>query len=385
MGAIPFALPDITQLEIDAVTKALSSGWLTGGQVVIDFEKGFAERVGAKHAVALNSATAAALLILDSLGVGPDDEVIVPAYTFSGPAMMAHRLGAKVVFADCLPGSYQVDYLSVNELITPKTKVIMPTHFGGPSCDMDSLLATADLYQIDVVDDAAHAFPTKDSAGRWVGSQGARATFFSFYATKCLTTGEGGMIVTDDDELAMKCRRLRTHGFNRTVHDRYTNPQASWVYDIASPGWKANMTDLSASLGLAQLERTDSMWLSRVTIASRYKQAFADTPGVKMQPFDHGSAHHLFPIQVPADRRDAFIEAMRDKGVHCSVHFIPLHKHSFWQAYLGDEQPRLPHAEAMFAGTVSLPIYSSLAIDQVSRIIDAVQTTAKEMFECLPA
>jgi len=261
VDVLPFALPDISQAEIDGVTECLKAGWLTAGRKVKQFEEELARFVGAKHAIAWSSATNAAHLIFDALKINDKCEVIVPAYTFSGPAMMAHRLGAKIVLADCLPGSYQIDPDHVEELITPATALVVPTHFAGQACDMKRLKSICDKQGVLLVDDAAHAFPTVDgSTGRIVGNgKDSMATFFSFYATKTLTTGEGGMITTDSDALADAIRNLRTHGFNRDIADRYTNSQTGWRYDIAAPGWKANMTDVAASLGLVQLHRALEM------------------------------------------------------------------------------------------------------------------------------
>lgn len=367
MDQIPFALPDITEAEVEAVARCMRSGWLTSGKVVVDFEEAFARCVGAKHAIAVNSATTAALLILDSLGVGPGDEVIVPAYTFSGPAMMAHHLGATLKFADCLPSSYQIDPASVRNLMSPRTKVVMPTHFAGQACDMAALRMLCNGYGVVLVDDAAHAFPASYPDGSAVGSDGyARATFFSFYATKCLTTGEGGMITTADDVLAERLRRLRLHGFDRAVYDRYTNPATGWRYNISFPGWKANMTDLAAAMGLAQLERTPDMWRRRRRIASSYMEALSGVVGTPQA--DGSSAWHLFPIRV--EGRDEFIAAMAARGVQCSVHFIPLPLHSFWGSRVGC--PNLPNAMDAYAHEVSLPIFSAMTDEQVDRVIAAV-------------
>lgn len=281
---IPFALPDIGPAEIAAVTACLESGWVTSGPNVKEFERRFADYVGAKHAIAVNSATMGALLILDALGVGPGSEVIVPAYTFSGPAMMAHKLGAKVLLADCLPGSYQIDPADVERKLTDDTLVVMPTHFAGASCDMNSLAEICGGIGVHLIDDAAHAFPTFDYAeNRMVGNgQPSKATFFSFYATKCLTTGEGGMVTTNDTALADRIRALRLHGINRAVHDRYTNLKTGWRYDIAAPGWKANMTDTAAAMGIVQLERTPEMRTARSIIATLYHERLGLLAGIEL-------------------------------------------------------------------------------------------------------
>ena len=275
MDVLPFALPDISRAEVAAVIECLESGWLTSGRKVAGVRGGVCPHTSsAGHAIAVNSATAGALLTLDALGVGPGTEVIVPAMTFSGPAMMAHRLGAKVVLADCEPETRTRSASRTSpEKITPQTKVVMPTHFGGASCSTAALSELCYQHGIKLVDDAAHAFPTIDrDTLNMVGiGRDTHATFFSFYATKCITTGEGGMVTTNNDELADKIKRLRLHGFNRTIFDRYTNVKTGWKYDIAAPGWKANMTDIAAAMGLAQLARADDMLIRRQQIAQLYR------------------------------------------------------------------------------------------------------------------
>ena len=373
MHNLPFALPDIGQDEIDGVEECLRSGWLTSGAKVRQFEEAFAKRVGATHAISCSSATIAALLILDALGVDDKAEVIVPAYTFSGPAMMAHRLGARVVLADCKPGSYQIDPAHVEQLITPFTRVVMPTHFAGHACDMKRLKRICDENGVLLVDDAAHAFPTLDaSTNNIVGSgRDAIATFFSFYATKTITTGEGGMITTNDDALAEGIRRLRLHGFNREIFDRYTNPGTGWRYDIACAGWKANMTDIAAAIGLGQLRRAMEMRTRRAEIAGFYERHLSGLDGLDLPEMDRGSAWHLFPIQVR--NRDRFVADMARQGVQCSVHFIPLHHHSEWQRITGLTPGELPDADDMFAGEVSLPIYSTMTEMDCHRVNHAVR------------
>ncbi|MBY0559995.1 aminotransferase class I/II-fold pyridoxal phosphate-dependent enzyme [Hyphomicrobium sp.] len=231
--SLPFARPDIGDDEVEAVVECMKSGWLTSGSKVQEFEAKFAAFTGAKHAIAVSSATVGALLILDALGIGLGDEVIVPAMTFSGPAMMAHRLGANVVLADCLPGSHQLDPADVARKITPRTKVVMPTHFAGEACDLEALQSLCATHGVLLIDDAAHALPTVDKSGDRVGSGASSlATFFSFYATKTLTTGDGGMITTNEDWLAERIRPLRSHGMSRPVFDRYSRLGASWQYDI---------------------------------------------------------------------------------------------------------------------------------------------------------
>lgn len=374
--SLPFARPDIGDDEVEAVVECMKSGWLTSGSKVQEFEAKFAAFTGAKHAIAVSSATVGALLILDALGIGLGDEVIVPAMTFSGPAMMAHRLGANVVLADCLPGSHQLDPADVARKITPRTKVVMPTHFAGEACDLEALQSLCATHGVLLIDDAAHALPTVDKSGDRVGSGASSlATFFSFYATKTLTTGDGGMITTNEDWLAERIRPLRSHGMSRPVFDRYSRLGASWQYDIELPGWKANMTDVEAAMGLVQLKRQHEMADRRRYIAQSYAEAFegldVTTPNV-----DENHAAHLYVIRLNRTRRGraCFIATMAELGVQCSVHFIPLHMHTFWRAHTGLAPADLPNTLAIFEQSVSLPIFSTMTDADVELVVRAVKT-----------
>jgi dTDP-4-amino-4,6-dideoxygalactose transaminase len=376
MDDLPFAVPDIGEMEIEAVATCLRSGWLTTGKRCSEFEQMFSAFIGVEHAVAVSSATNAALLVMEAIGVDRDWEVLVPAYTFSGPAMMAHKLGAKVTFVDVGPGSYQMDPQALRAALRHRHgrhRLVMPTHFAGQSCDMASIVSLARQEGCWIVDDAAHALPTWDERGQIVGDQGADATFYSFYATKTLTSGEGGMIVTRDDKIAAKVRSLRSHGFSRQVFDRYTSLDTGWFYDVASGGWKANLTDVAASIGIVQLSRLEEMTAKRRDLAASYISGLSEEDGIELPEFDHRQAWHLFPIQVQGDR-DAFIGEMKRQGVHCSVHFIPLHLHTFWKSIVHQPSGTLWNTERMFAGEVSLPLYSKMTALDAQRVIGAVKT-----------
>jgi dTDP-4-amino-4,6-dideoxygalactose transaminase len=381
MNELPFAVPDIGEMEIEAVATCLRSGWLTTGKRCSQFEQMFSAFIGVKHAVAVNSATNAALLVMEAIAVDRDWEVLVPAYTFSGPAMMAHKLGATVTFVDVGPGAYQMDPHALRIALGDKRgrqRLVMPTHFAGQSCDMASIVSLARQEGCWIVDDAAHALPTWDEHGRIVGDQGADATFYSFYATKTLTCGEGGMIVTHDDKIAAKVRSLRSHGFSRQVFDRYTSLDTGWFYDVASGGWKANLTDLAASIGIVQLQRLEEMTAKRRDLAATYTAGLSKEEEIELPEFDHRQAWHLFPIQVHGDR-GAFISEMKRQGVHCSVHFIPLHFHSFWKSIIHQSEGTLWNTERMFAGEVSLPLYSKMTHLDAQRVVEAVKTANRAM------
>jgi dTDP-4-amino-4,6-dideoxygalactose transaminase len=365
MNMLPFALPDIGQGEIDEVVRCLRGGWLTTGAKALHFENAFADFLGARHALAVSSATIASLLALAALGVGSGDEVVVPTWTFSGPAMMARHLGARVVLCDVDRGSFNMTPETLAAVMTTRTKVVMPTHFAGRPAPTAALRAIAVQAGAALVDDAAHAFPASDGS-HWVGKQGARATFFSFYATKTLTNGEGGMIVTDDDALAEKLRPLRLHGMDHEAVDRHTNPANGWRYDIVAPGWKANLPDVLAAIGIAQLRRALALREARASIAAIY---FRELRSVLIGPRPcAGHAWHLFPVLVPD--RDRFIAAMAERGAQCSVHFVPLHRHSFWAEETAGQGP-FPNADWLHEHEVSLPIYSRMTEAEVYRVVQA--------------
>ena len=372
---VSFARPDIGEAEIAAVVECLRSGWLTAGRRVAAFEARFAEQVGARHAVSFNSATAAALVLMEVLGVAAGSEVIVPTWTFSGPAMMAHKLGARVVLADVEEASFNLSARTTAPLLNDRTAVVMPTHFAGLSCDMTGLAELCATAGIDLLDDAAHAFPSQAADGRRVGSQGAAATFFSFYATKPLTTGEGGMVVTDSIDLDRRLRARRCHGLSRDAWQRgHGQTRDSWSYEVVEPGWKANMTDLDAALGLVQLARSAALLAARERVAAGYHAAFAaaEAAGRLVRPSPQaGQSHHLYPLRVMGDRDD-FIRGMAALGIDCSVHFIPLHKHRFWRDAAVNGRADFPVADLLHGQEVSLPIASWMTEADIDRVIHAV-------------
>ena len=376
--AVPFAQPSISQLEIDAVTECLCSGWLTSGEKVQQFEREFAAFIGAKHAVGCSSATMAALLIFEAINLRPGDEVVVPAWTFSGPAMMAHKLGAKVVLCDVDPGTLNMTPETLRRVLTPRTRVVMPTHFAGRSCPMSGLAKVAASHGVWLIDDAAHALPTRDRNGAFVGAQGAHATFFSFYATKTLTTGDGGMVTTDNAQLADRIRHFRSHGMSQDVADRYTNPTTGWHYDIVVGGWKASMTDIAAAMGIAQLRRQHVLLQARQNIAARYHEGLRSLGNSLALPEAvAGHSWHLYAIRLkPTLRVDVFIPRMATHGVQCSVHFIPLNQHAFWAEHAAD--PTLcPEATKMHGRVVSLPIYPGMTAQQIDQVIAAVRASVE--------
>ncbi|OIR61509.1 UDP-4-amino-4,6-dideoxy-N-acetyl-beta-L-altrosamine transaminase [Bacillus sp. FMQ74] len=378
---LPYSLPLIGKEEIQEVTETLESGWLSKGPKVQQFEKEFAAFVGAKHAVAVNSCTAALFLALKAKGIGPGDEVITSPLTFSSTANTIIHTGATPVFADIDENTLNIDPVKLEAAVTPRTKAVVPVHFGGQSCDMDAILAIAQNHGLFVLEDAAHAVYTTYKQ-RMIGSIGD-ATAFSFYATKNLATGEGGMLTTDDEELADKIRVLSLHGMSKAAWNRYSS-NGSWYYEVESPGYKMNMFDLQAALGLHQLKRLDNMQKRREEIAGRYQAAFQQIPGL-ITPFVHDDgrhAWHLYVLQVDEKKagvtRGEMITALKDKyNIGTSVHFIPVHIHPYYQKQFGFKESDFPNAMNYYKRTLSLPLYPSMSDDDVHDVIEAVRDIVK--------
>lgn len=378
---LPYSLPLIGKEEIQEVTETLESGWLSKGPKVQQFEKEFAAFVGAKHAVAVNSCTAALFLALKAKGIGPGDEVITSPLTFSSTANTIIHTGATPVFVDIDENTLNIDPVKLEAAVTPRTKAVVPVHFGGQSCDMDAILAVAQNHGLFVLEDAAHAVYTTYKQ-RMIGSIGD-ATAFSFYATKNLATGEGGMLTTDDEELADKIRVLSLHGMSKAAWNRYSS-NGSWYYEVESPGYKMNMFDLQAALGLHQLKRLDDMQKRREEIAGRYQTAFQQIPGL-ITPFVHDDgrhAWHLYVLQVDEKKagvtRSEMITALKDEyNIGTSVHFIPVHIHPYYQKQFGYKEADFPNAMNYYKRTLSLPLYPSMSDDDVDDVIEAVRDIVK--------
>jgi dTDP-4-amino-4,6-dideoxygalactose transaminase len=382
---LPYALPSITEQEIEAVIQTLRSNWITTGPKVRQFEEEFARYVGARHALAVNSGTAALHLILAALDIGPGDEVIVPTMTFCSSAHVVSQLGARPVVVD-VDFNSMISIEAVRRAITWKTKAIMPVHYGGQACDMDELLEIARQNGLAVVEDAAHAVGC-EYRGAKIGTHGCGVAF-SFYATKNLTTGEGGMITTNDEKLVKRMRILSLHGMSRDAWDRYTS-HGSWYYEVVEAGFKYNMMDLQAAIGIPQLHRLDSLNTRRRAIAAQYDEAFADLPELRLPEAlpNRNHVYHLYPIRVSnlTIDRAGFINALKRRKIGTSVHFIPLHRHPHFQHRYGYRPCDFPIAEEIYAGLVSLPLYPSMTDQDVSDVIAAVRSIVEEHRGTTPA
>ena len=380
-GFIPVALPDLTDAEIDAVTAVLRSGWITTGPKAKEFETRFGKAVSAAGCVAVNSCTAALHLALEAVGVRAGDEVIVPTLTFAATAEVVRYLGATPVLVDVRPSDHNVDPAAVERAFTARTRAIVPVHFGGVPADMDELRELARPRGLALVADAAHAFPCV-YRGRNVGTL-ADVTCFSFYATKTLTTGEGGAAVTDRADWADRMRIMALHGISRDAWKRYT-AEGNWYYEILAPGFKYNLTDIAAAIGLVQLSRAEQMRARRAEIAARYDQAFSRLAGLERLtcPPDRSSAHHLYVVKlVPAALRidrNAFVDQLRLRDIGASVHFIPLHVHPYYRDAFGYRPESLPVAYDLYQRSLSLPLYSAMSDAQVERVVETVSALVHE-------
>jgi dTDP-4-amino-4,6-dideoxygalactose transaminase len=375
---LPFALPDIGEEEIAEVLDSLRSGWLTTGPKTKRFEEEFAAFIGGKtEAIAVNSATAGLHLALEAVGIDPGDEVITTPYTFTATAEVVRYLGADPVFVDIDPATFNIDPDRIEAAITPRTKAIVPVHIAGLACEMERILAIARKHGLKVVEDAAHALPSTVN-GSLIGSLDSDATVYSFYATKTITTGEGGMVVTRDPEVAKRCRVMRLHGISRDAFDRYTSKKPSWHYEVVAPGCKYNMTDLAASIGIHQLNKARVFQEKREVMAARYDSAFAGLPVVLPPKAPIGDTHawHLYVIRLTENApvcRDRFIELMAEKGIGCSVHFIPLHLHPYWRDRYSLEPGHFPCALRNYQTAVSLPLFTKMTAEDQQRVITAVK------------
>jgi dTDP-4-amino-4,6-dideoxygalactose transaminase len=372
---LPYHLPSIGPAEIDAVVQTLESGWLTTGPRTKQFESDFAAMVGADHAIAVNSCTAALHLALDAAGVSRGDEVVVPTMTFAATAEVVVYFGATPVLVDCQRETCNVDPEAIERALTPRTRAIVPVHYAGQPCDMGEIMALGRRTGVMVVEDAAHALPAS-YRGTPIGRIGD-ITCFSFYATKTLSTGEGGMITTNDAAAADRMRLMSLHGISKDAWKRYT-AEGSWYYEILQPGFKYNLTDIAAALGLAQLKRQAEFLTARQRIAQRYDDAFARYDEIRCptRRADREHAWHLYAIELDVERltlsRGEFIEAMRAEGIGTSVHFIPLHLHPYYRERFNYRDSDFPNAFAAYQHRVSLPIYPAMTDDDVQDVIRSV-------------
>jgi perosamine synthetase len=370
-----FHKPFISEEEINEIVDTVRSGWLSMGPKTIKFEDAFNSYIGCKKSLAVSSWTAAGHLALEAYELKAGDEVIVPTMTFPATAEIVCYFGAKPVIVDVEESTLNISLSEIEKALTSKTRAIIPVHYGGQPCDMDEILDFAKKHNLKVIEDAAHSLPATYK-GKKIGTI-SDVTCFSFYATKTLSTGEGGMICTNDETLAERCKIMRLHGINRDAWKRYTE-SGSWYYEVVAPGYKYNFTDLQASLGLPQLKKVDMMWHSRQSIAARYTQALKDNKYIRLHGIknDRESSWHLFPIRLNLEtltiNRAQLIDEMRKNNIGVGVHFMPVHQHVYYKETFNLEDKDFPVSSSVFPTLVSLPIYPGMSIEHVDRVIDVL-------------
>lgn len=376
-----FHRPFISEEEVDEIVDTVRSGWLSMGPKTIKFEEDFNSYIGSKRSIAVSSWTAAGHLTLEAYGLNPGDEVIVPDMTFPATAEIVCYFKAKPVIVDVDKDTLNISLKEIEKHITPKTKVIIPVHYGGQPCDMDEILELAKHYNLKVFEDAAHSLPASYK-GKRVGTI-SEVTCFSFYATKTLSTGEGGMVCTNSEEIAERVKTMRLHGINRDAWKRYSE-NGSWYYEVVAPGYKYNFTDLQASLGIPQLKKVDAMWESRKHIAKIYTEALRDNEFIELHTVkdDRESSWHLYPIRLKLDmikiNRARFIEEMKKLNIGVGVHFMPVHQHLYYKDTFNLDDKDYPVSSSIFPRLISLPIYPGMTVLHVERVIDVLTSLLKK-------
>ena len=395
---VPFSRPSIGKEEENAVLAVMRSGWLTTGKTAAAFEQEFSQflskpvpggtqscctiNTAAPICLAVNSNTSGMLLAMDACGIGPGTAVITTPYTFVSTAMCARHLGADVFFADIEKDSYSIDPAAVEEILKnhteSKIKAVVPVHIAGNVCKMKELCSIAQKYGIRVIEDAAHSFPSRTGLG-YAGTLGDVGVF-SFYATKTITTAEGGMVCTKDQKLARHMEVMRMNGMDRTAWDRYTSPRASWEYDIIAAGYKFNMPDILAAIGREQLKKADLFYEKRKHIVDVYNKAFAGLDFVQPPPDDEGNAWHLYLLRIIPEKlsidRDAFARELQKQGIGISVHFIPLFHFTYWKRLYPEFTPdRFPNAERQYSTTITIPLWPDMTEKMAGQVIEAVIQT----------
>ncbi len=377
---VPFFKPSFGSEEENAVLSVLKSGWLTTGKEALAFEKEFAERIGTTYALAVNSNTSGMILAMEACGVCSGKAVITTPYTFVSTATSARHLGADVYFADIEKDTYSIDPESIEKILASdkgkKVVAIVPVHIAGNVCNMEAICALAKKYNVKVIEDCAHSFPSPTKNG-YAGALGDIGVF-SFYVTKTITTGEGGMVTTNDQALAKRMTVMRMHGMDRTTWDRYTSPRASWEYDIIAPGFKFNLPDILAALGRIQLKRADEFDQKRKVHAAYYNKAFSTLDYVTLPPDSEGNSWHLYPLRLNLEKldcdRNTFAQELQAMGIGISMHFIPLFHFTYWtQLYPDFTKEAFPNAEKQYVRTISLPLWPDMTQAMCDQVIQAVK------------
>lgn len=377
---VPFFKPSFTKEEEDAVVRVIRSGWLTTGKEALAFEKEFAKRINVPYALAVNSNTSGMILAMEACGLKPGKAVITTPYTFVSTATSARHLGGDIYFADIEKDTYSIDPSSVEKILkSGKGKnvvAIVPVHVGGNVCNMKALKTLAKKYNVKIIEDCAHSFPSETALG-YAGAIGDVGVF-SFYVTKTITTGEGGMVTTKDEALAKRMTVMRMHGMDRTTWDRYTSPRASWEYDIIDAGFKFNMPDILAAIGRVQLTKADVFDTKRKHTVELYNNAFKNLDFIKLPPTSEGNAWHLYLMRLDLTKldcdRNTFAKELQGMGVGISMHFIPLFHFTYWKKLYTDfTAEKFPNAEEKYAETISLPLWPDMTEQDADFVIKCVK------------
>lgn len=366
---LPLCKPMIGEEEVTAAAETLRSGWITTGKAVAEFEEAVKRYTGASHAIGLTSCTGGLHIALAALDIGPGDEVIVPTYTFAACAHVVAWLGAKPVLVDVERATFNIDPEAIEAAITPKTRAIMPVHFAGHACDLDRIHAIAKQHKLRVVEDAAHAIGTTYK-GQQIATH-SDAAIYSFYATKTITTAEGGMLVTDDEQLAKRCRRLSYFGVDKDAYNRYTE-KGTWYYEIIELGHKYNMDNIHGAIGCEQMRKLDAFIEKRRALATTYHELLSTIDGVQVPREQDYTRHtyHLYPLLLPRGcERQSVVEALREARIGTSVHYIPLHLHPYYQKTYGYAKGDFPVAEELYERELSLPLYPGMDEEDVRYVV----------------
>lgn len=383
---IKFSQASIGKEEEEAVLRVLRSGWLTTGKETFAFEEEFANKIGAKHTLAVNSATSGLMLAYNALGIGTGDKILTTPYTFASTALAARHLGAEIVYADIEKDSYNIDPAAIEKALKEdknhQIKAIVPVHIAGNVCRMQEINQIAQKYGVKVVEDAAHAFPSKTKDG-FAGNLGDIGVF-SFYVTKTITTAEGGMIATNNPEYAEKMRVNRLHGINRPIWDRYTSDKASWEYDVVDEGYKCNLPDILSAIGREQLKKADLLFEKRKKIVCRFNQAFKEYDFLTLPPDGDGNAWHLYLLRINQSKlninRNQFGAELQEAGLGISMHFIPHYRFTYFKNRYGLKPEDFANAEKQYQATITLPLWPDMNDEQVEQVINAVIQTGKQHY-----
>lgn len=385
INAVPFSRPAIGKEEKKAVLKVLNSHWLTTGKEALSFEEEFRSLVGTEHALAVNSATSGLHLAYEACGIKEGTKILTSPYTFASTASPAIHLGADLLYCDIEKNSYNIDPEKIEDCLkkdSKKTiKAIVPIHIAGNPCNMKDILYLAKKYNVFVIEDAAHAFPSKTKEG-WLGAVGDIGVY-SFYATKTITTAEGGMVVTNNEDLAKRMKTMRLHGIDRPVWDRYSSAKGSWQYDVIDAGYKYNLPDILASIGRVQLQKAFVLYEQRKAIADFYNEAFSSMPWIIPPPDSEGNAWHLYFIQLDLEKlsidRNSFGEVLQTNGISVSMHFIPHFHFTYWKKR-GLNPNDFPEAEKKFQSTLSLPLWPGMTKKMLSKVVDVVKEIGEKHY-----